>query len=141
MWTTVYVVGAFVLGAAIGSIVTYYNCTWEKTAIFSVRSDMKRLSGPFGLTEAQYRKIRSSTEPLVSDKEVLDYYRWAKEVRMPTGEKYPNLKRMKTTRLAAAAIICEKSLGMRRYDAIRIMLDLGSFDEIPDRLKYMKANS
>jgi hypothetical protein len=104
-------ISALLIGAAIGSIVTYYN---EKRIISNVRRDIDLLGSHHELTTAQFRKAIYPTT-MVSDERILELYRWAQQLRKSGPVK------LNPTRLAAEVIICEELLGLTRYDAIQAL--------------------
>jgi len=111
MRITEHEISALLIGAAIGSIVTYYN---EKRIISNVRRDIDLLGSHHELTTAQYRNAIYPTT-IVSDERILELYRWAPQLRKSGRVK------LNPTQLAAEVIICEELLGLTRYDAIQAL--------------------
>jgi hypothetical protein len=108
---------AFILGAAAGSIVTYYITTREKRVIANVR-DYINIIGTWlvakgHLDENKYRKALNSSAELVSDKKILEIHSWA--------ERFTKDQKLKTdaVRLTAAVIICETLLGLPYGQAVK----------------------
>jgi hypothetical protein len=114
MRITEHEIWTFLVGAAVGSAITYWIVTREKRIISGVRSEIFMLASLHDLTDAQ-REQTSDLSPkqqeLVSDKEILQYYEWARRRRRDT--RYGRRK-IKTSPIwiAAEAVICEKLLGL-----------------------------
>jgi hypothetical protein len=117
------------LGAAIGSLVTYWQLTKEKRIISSVRQDLTQLADYHELSKAQYRKVMSkdATIELVDDPQILRIYSWAERL---TNAKPPieGIKKFGPVRVTAEAIICQELLGLSHHDAIRALL--GGLDDL-----------
>ena len=109
------------MGAAVGSAVIYWKMTREKRTVSGVRRGVEHYAKFHDLTEEQ-RRITRKWDPtaqveLVSDKEILEYYEWAKLRRRANARIEI---RVNPTSLAAEAIICERLLGFSRDNADRV---------------------
>ena len=112
----------FLIGAAVGSIVTYYYLMREKRIIFNVRRDIDHLGNFHDLTPVQYRQtIYPNT--IASDQRILELHRWAQQAKK-SGVK------LDPTRLAAEAIICEELLGLSSFDAVKALLAAKSLNNL-----------
>ncbi len=135
---------AFVLGAAAGSIVTYYIATKEKRIVSKVRRDMSLLGSFHKLTQAQHLKnsemssessTRNPNESL-SDARILKVHDWARRFK---EAKYFEPLELDPTRLAAEAIICEELLELTSHDAITILKNIKYLHEIPTVLATLRS--
>ncbi len=135
MRITEHEIWAFLLGAAIGSFITYLNLTREKRIISSIRNYIAHLSLLHNLSPAQYRRVDNpkAIVRIASDERVLDTYRWALgvtsemrrlRVRCSDGSK------LGPKRLAAEVIICEELLGLSAMDAVQALRDAKSPDDL-----------
>ena len=70
---------AFVLGAVVGSIITYWNVTREKRLISSVRKQIDFLADLHEFTPDQSREASSSQ--IATDEEILRFCRWGQLVK------------------------------------------------------------
>jgi hypothetical protein len=114
---------AFFIGAAVGSIFTYWYVTREKRIIAEVRSRIETLGHFHDLTEAEHQKIISND--VASNDEILAFYHWGLLVKRPAK----HLKKLDPIAVAAEAIICEKLLGRARRDAIKALLQAKRADD------------
>jgi hypothetical protein len=119
------------LGAAIGSAVTYWHLTKEKRIIAGVRGDLAFLANFHELNKAQYRKLMSkdATEELVDDQQVLMFYRWAQRLKNASPP-ISGIKKINTIRVAAEVIICQELLGLSYGDAVRTLLNAKHLDDL-----------
>jgi hypothetical protein len=76
MGITEHEIVAFVLGVAIGSIVTYWNLTREKRAVANIRYKISNLGQSLNLSRAQYKSVITpeATAKFVSDDRILTVY-------------------------------------------------------------------
>lgn len=130
---TEYEVYTFLLGAAAGSVVTYYITTREKRIISNVRRRIEALGALLSaenvLTKAQYLKTSYPNQKLVSDQKISEIYGWAERIK----------KEMKLTsapiHLTTLVIICEGLLGLSWQDAIRVSKAELNSDGLPTALR------
>jgi hypothetical protein len=119
----------FVVGAAIGSIVTYWIATREKR----IRKNICHLGVYHELTTTQYHQTLypDSTRKIASDQEVLKVYYWAVYAKRHSLAGQNMLKKISPTLLAAETIICQKLLGLTSEDAASALnKSRKSFDEL-----------
>jgi hypothetical protein len=118
MGITEHEIVAFVLGAAIGSIVTYWNLTREKRAVANIRYKISNLGQSLNLSRAQYKSVITpeATAKFVSDDRILTVYRWVRETQ--------SRHKLSPTALAATIILFEELLGLYAQDAIRAMTEV-----------------
>jgi hypothetical protein len=102
---------AFVLGAIVGSIITWWNATRERRIVFEIRATVDR----FGLLQG--RPVSDSSR--INTDELLEYHKWALAMRA-RDKKYLDRK-TNDIALAAEAILCEKCFGLSRIDALQII--------------------
>jgi hypothetical protein len=109
----------FLLGAAIGSIVTYWNLNTKARIISRVRREVDSLAGFHMLSSAQRDETRYPTR-LVSGRQILLLHRWALEARHRVKKDYKI--RVNAVVLTAEVIICEQLLGLDRIDALLALI-------------------
>jgi hypothetical protein len=113
---------AFFIGAAVGSILTYWYATREKRIIAEVRSRIETLGHFHDLTKAEHQKIIFND--VASNDEILAFYQWGQLVK----REVKHLKKLDPIAVAAEAI-SEKLLGRTRHDAIKALLQAKSADD------------
>jgi hypothetical protein len=128
IWAFLY--WAFLLGAAIGSIVTYFIATREKRIISSVRREVHHLASFHDLTPTQWHKTEYPTT-LVSGEQILALRRWAKQSAQ--SRKKSGIK-LDPTRLAAEVIICEELLGLPRELALSALINAKDLNDLRNKL-------
>ena len=110
---------AFVLGAVVGSIITYWNVTREKRLISSVRKQIDFLADLHEFTPDQSREASSSQ--IATDEEILRFCRWG-SVGQRSGQTLAEAyRKLDPISLAAEGIICEKLLGLPHTTVLAIM--------------------
>jgi hypothetical protein len=118
-------INAFLLGAGLGvglgAISTYWIVTRERRIISKIRGSIDFLSSYHTLTNAQNRQIQNS-EALVSDKEILAYYRLSLECKT-LSRKRPDdpINKKRPFTIAAEIIICERVFGLSHLEAIHAL--------------------
>ena len=122
-----YEIHAFLLGALVAWLATYTSLTREKRLVSRIRSDVA-LSASFQSLHdrsdlpLRYRNLfLGCGDDVVTDKEILAVYQWAKKVEPRTN---------RAVRLSAETIICEKALGLTRKDAIHALRNSRLVEEI-----------
>ncbi len=124
---------AFCIGAAVGSVITYYNVTREKRAISSIRDNICLLASYHNLTPAQSNQTLFSdrTKQIASDDRILDVYRWALRVISARPQlRYSDGRKMSATILTAEVIICEELLGLDSMDAVHALRSIRDFKDL-----------
>jgi|SRR5215469_380088 len=133
MRITEHEIAALFLGAAIGSIVTYWNMTREKRIIRRVHNDIDFVRVFHNLPPEQYRKAQQPSK-LISDAKLLELYRWAENVcRM---FKRDHRVKLSPVRLTAEAIICSEVLGLDPGHASRAL-----FKAVQERIPLDKIST
>jgi hypothetical protein len=113
---------ALALGAAIATIIAYVTLTREKRIISNVRDRMRHLSDSHGL---QYeRAVFPQSTEVATDEEILALYRWAQEFGKSARTELDPIA------IAAEALICEKLLGLSRFDVIKALQNAKSAYEL-----------
>ena len=144
MRITEYEIYAFILGAGAGSIVTYYNIyniTRDRRAIRAVREQIDRYGYELGarevITKGQCgRTIDRNQEQFISDKQILENYRWAQAVKRSRKEWK---RRSDPATLAAITIICGEFLGLSERDAFQALVGAETLHQVVDSLIERKA--
>ena len=95
-------INAFVIGAVLGSVITYFYATREKRAISDIRDRMSSLSDYLDLNRVQRSRTSSpdAMKELVSDDNILKVYHWACQAK--------SVYKLNPRRMAAFAIIFEE---------------------------------
>jgi hypothetical protein len=120
---------AFVLGAALGSFITYYILTRERRIVADVLRNVSFLAGYHELTEAQQDRVYRlgrGLEEIASREQILSAYSWAQLVRKE-NKGYGG--KSNTGRLAAEVIICQQLLGLSPADAMQAWLRAKSLED------------
>ena len=124
--------------------------TRDRRAVRAVYREMyyygRALSSRGVITDPYYRKKTEppewthASERPISDKRILDPYRWAQRVRKRVK---PRKRRPRPADLAALRIICEEFLGLHSpVDIIQAILDTTDETQVADRLKAaLKADA
>jgi hypothetical protein len=118
-------------GAVIGWLLTYWHLTKEKRIISYIRDDIGLLIFHHELSKAQWRRVQGgqhAIKELAHDQLVLEFFRWAQEVR--NDYHIQGVKKIHPIRLAAEAIICQELLGLPHAVALRVLLHIKTLDEI-----------
>jgi hypothetical protein len=116
----------FLLGAVIGSIITYRIFTREKRAVSNVRGDLERLAMYHELTKGQYARLLDSQ--LVTDQKILSMYDWGRDVIKRVSRQ--QRRRLSPIAIACEAIICEKLLGRPWSDGVQALLASKTVDDL-----------
>jgi hypothetical protein len=139
-----YEIPAFLLGAGVAWLATYFSLTRERRLVLSIRSDAEHLASYHRDLLPKRRHYRGVAPPppqrwycgdnVITDEEILAIYRWAKEGR----RRYE----LPPARLTAERIVCEKMLGLPEEVAIRAAVrGLRDPGEWEDLLKIVKLES
>ena len=126
---TDYEIFIFLLGAAVGSIITYYNTTREKRAIYHVRKATDHL--------CPYHDLRNffNSSCKASDEQILALYREAeRDCRSTMRSK--RYKKLDPTTIAAEVFICQELLDVPISVGIQALLKYG--DNPDEFLEYWK---
>lgn len=121
---------AFLLGAAVGSAITYWITTYEKRAILRVRRQIDHLGLFHKLSRPEVFRTYFPAKNLVNDEEVLKMYYWAMNVGRDTKKQFK--QKWSAESLAAEAIICEKLFNIGTLCAIRTFVHCKTVDEFGD---------
>jgi hypothetical protein len=122
--------GAFLVGATLGSAITYLIVTHEKRIVTRVRHCVDHFALEHELAQHEYEKARfpyneSRRQTIYpgtigSDEEILALYNWAKKLRDdPMMNSSVKKKLRNPIALAAEALICRELLGLEPADAVR----------------------
>jgi hypothetical protein len=95
----------FVVGAAIGSIVTYWIATREKRIVSGVRSEISRLAAYHELTRDQKNKAQFKPSEITTHEQILESHPWA--ARYSRHLKKKGIK-LSPISIIAEQMICEK---------------------------------
>ncbi|MBX3534557.1 MAG: hypothetical protein KF826_09415 [Xanthobacteraceae bacterium] len=109
----------FFIGAAMGSVVTYFLLTQEKRIIARVRNEICSLGIHH---DVSYRAVVSPDATLswVTDERVLEVYYWSKMIFDKKPKRVPKFK-FNRYHLAAEVIICEKFLSLGSMEAFHAL--------------------
>jgi hypothetical protein len=133
-------IAAFVMGAAVGSVITYFYATREKRAISSIRDDVEFLRDYLDFNPAQYRRVDSSgaIKKLATDEEILAIHRWALRLR---SDEFLRRQRHKINpiRVSALTIIFGELLGLSNIDACRAMIHVKDLKNLAAFVKKVQA--
>jgi hypothetical protein len=131
---------AFIVGAAIGSIVTYWHVTREKRAIASIRDDIEHLRLYLDLSAAQNRQISGSyaIKKFVTDEQILTVYRWSLGLRSDEFLRRAGHK-INPIRVSALTIIFGELLGLSNIDACRATIHVKDLKNLTAFVKKLQA--
>jgi hypothetical protein len=119
-------INSFLLGAAVGSIITYWIVTREKRLISRIRDNIHFLADLHELTPAQRRKAGPLLDfsEIATDKEILEFYRWGHELVKGKGPKGAEIDKLDPISIAAEGIIFDKLLELPRVLAVPVVLTM-----------------
>jgi hypothetical protein len=145
MTLTEHDISVLLLGAAIGSAITYWGVTRATRLYSSVRNQIER----YGENEFyDYPRWEEKLGPdPVTDQEIRWFYEWAQRVRLSKEPSSYNRKKLDPIKLTALGIICDKLLERddRHSAAIQALLDPTCLDALCEKLlsqsKDQKGNN
>jgi hypothetical protein len=133
---TEYEIYLLLLGAVMGSSITYYYLTRESRIIFEVRDDIDTLAMYVDLTPRQRAQADYPNAELVSDKRILELHDWSRRYKKSKGP-WPkkNKRKIHPIRLTALIIICEELLGLSSADAFQANAKAKNLDDLRTLLR------
>jgi hypothetical protein len=126
----------FLLGAAIGAVITYYNTTREKRIIYRVRKTIEGLCDYHDLHFVSiYGELNSSRK--ASDEQILARYR-AAESDLKSSMCSKEVKKLGPIVIAAEIFICQELLDVPTSVGIQALLKYKNGDELLEYWKQKK---
>lgn len=127
-------IAAFLLGAAVGSIITYWNATREKRFVSRVRRaiDILGIYHRSVLTPAQYQTILKPSEiaKIATYDEIIALYPWADRTSHNFKKLGKSSRELHPVSLTAETIICKKLLGLSDEDAVNALRSAKTLDDL-----------